>query len=435
MSELEVSVKDDGPVRRRLEIVVPAPRVQTERERAYKQLAGRAQIAGFRKGKVPRSVLEKEYGPQVEHDVVRHLVEETCADVLREREIRAVASPDVVEHGKTEDGGLRYVAVVEVRPTFELGEYRGLDVVRKIERVEDRHVDEMVERLRDRSAVLETVEERVSVETGDVVEMDMVATSEGKRIDKASGTGIRLEVGSGRFPGTFEEQIVGVTRAIETPIDVAFPDEHGDPELAGKSVRFAVTVRSIQRKVLPTVDDDFVKDLGWEGCESVVQLREKIRTDLEAHAARDADRRMRGEILGRLVEAHAFEVPETLVNRQMGATLRDMGVTEIPEDQVEEIRAKLEPSATKQVRARFLLEAIANAESLEVTKEELENEVRRQLAAAGPNADELRQYYSAAGAVGGLHLDMLREKALERLAALSTHRDEFVEESRVAVSD
>lgn len=428
-------MREEGPVKRRLEIRVPAARVTRETEAAYRRLGGRVQIPGFRRGKVPRRVLEERYADDVRTDVVRHLVEETCAEAVRENSLAVVASPEVVEHGLTDDGMLRYVAVVEVRPTFDLGEYKGLAVTRKISRVEDSHVDAMVSRLRERLAVLSTEEERVNVAPGDVIEFDMAATSEGRPVEKASGTGVKMEVGVGRFPEDLEKGIVGVTRGIETPIDVQFPADQGDPELAGKLVRFAVTVRAIKNKILPTVDDDFVKDLGWEGCETVEQLRTKIRADLEAHALRDADQHMRGELLGRLVESHAFDVPESLVNRQMGATLRDMGFSEIPEDKVDEIRAKLEPSAAKQVRARFILEAIAKAEALDVTREELEQEVRRQLLAAGAESEKLRQYYSSAGAVAGLRMDMLRQKALERLAELATHRDEFVEESRVAVSD
>jgi trigger factor len=435
MSELQVAVNEDGPVRRRIEIVVPAERVRDETERAYKRLAARVQIPGFRRGKVPRKVLEERYADDVRSDVVRHLVERTCGEAVRERAIPVVASPEVVDHGLSDDGSLRYVALVEVRPTFELGEYRGLEMVRKIEKVDEAQVDAMVARLRDRTAVLETEEDRVNVAAGDVVEFDMAATSEGRPIEKASGTGIKMEVGAGRFPDEFERQMIGVTRGIETPIAVPFPADHADAELAGKLVRFAVTVRSIKNKILPTVDDDFVKDLGWEGCETVDQLREKVRADLETHAREAADRRLRGELLGRLVESHPFEVPESLVNRQMGATLRDMGVSEIPEDKVEEIRSKLEPSAIRQVRARFLLEAIAAAEGIEVSDEELQNEIRRQFAGAGAEAETLRRYYSSPGAIGGLRLDMMRQKAMDRLAEFASARDEYVEESRVAVSE
>lgn len=435
MSDLQVTVKEEGPVKRKLEICVPAARVSKETDEAYRRLAGRVQIQGFRRGKVPRRVLEQRYADEVHSDVVRHLVEESCAEAVRENSLPVVASPEVVEHTITGEGALRYVAIVEVRPSFELGDYKGLEITRKINRVEDSHVDEMVHRLRERLAVLSTEEDRVNVAAGDVIEFDMSATSEGQTIEKASGTGVKMEVGAGRFPEEFEKGILGVTRGIETPIDVHFPADQGDPELAGKLVRFAVTVRTIKNKVLPAVDDDFVKDLGWEGCETVEQLRAKIRADLEAHALRDADQRMRGELLGRLVEQLPFDVPESLVDRQMGVTLRDLGISEIPEDKVDEIRAKLEPSATRQVRARFILDAIAKAEGLDVTREELEQEVRRQLLAAGAESEKLRQYYSGAGAVAGLRMDMLREKALSRLAELATHRDEFVEESRVAVSD
>jgi trigger factor len=435
MSDLQVTVKEDGPVKRRLEVHVPAERVSAETEQAYRRLAGRVQLPGFRRGKVPRRVLEDRYSHDVRHDVLRHLVEETCAEVVRDKNLPVVSSPEVSEHTFADDGTIRYVAVLEIRPAFELGTYKGLDVTKKIERIEEAKVDEMIGRLRERMAVLETEDDRVNVQSGDVLEFDMTATCEGRVLEKASGTGIKMEVGAGRFPEEFEKQLVGVTRAIETPIDVSFPADHPDADLAGKSVRFAVTVRAIKNKILPAVDDEFVKDLGWDDCASVEQLRAKIRADLESHASQEADRRMRGELLGRLVDEHPFDVPESLVNRQIGATLRDMGVSEIPEDRVDEIRSKLEPSAVKQVRARFILDAIAKAEALDVSQDELEQEVRRQLMAAGGEADKLRQYYSSAGAVMGLKMDMLRDKAMTRLAELATQRDEYIEESRVAVPD
>ena len=435
MSELQVTVKEDGPVKRRVEVRVPASRVSAETEQAYRRLAGRVQLPGFRRGKVPRRVLEDRYAHDVRHDVLRHLIEETCAEVVKEQAIPVVSSPEVSEHSFSDDGTLRYVAVLEVRPTFDLGAYKGLAVARKIERVDEARVDEMIGRLRERMAVLQTEEERVNVGKGDVLDFDMVATCEGRPLEKTSGTGIKIEVGSGRFPKEFEDQLVGVTRGIETPIEVQFPADHADAELAGKRVRFAVTVRAIKNKMLPSVDDEFVKDLGWDDCTTLEQLRNKIRADLEAHAAEEADRRMRGELLGQLVDAHPFDVPESLVNRQIGATLREMGVGEIPEDRVDEIRTKLEPSATKQVRARFILDAVAKAESLDVTSDELEQEVRRQLIAAGAESEKLRQYYSNAGAVVGLRTDMLRDKAMTRLAELATQRDEYVEESHVAVRD
>ena len=435
MSDLQVTVKEEGPVKRRLEVRVPAERVKAETEQAYRRLAGRVQLPGFRRGKVPRRVLEDRYDHDVRHDVLRHLVEETCAEVVRAKEIPVVSSPEVAEHAFDADGTIRYDAVLEVRPSFELGQYNNLEVTKKIERVDEVRVDEMLARLRERMAVLQSEDERVNVQHGDVLEFDMTASCEGHVLEKASGTGIKIEVGAGRFPDEFERQLVGVTRAIETPIDVHFPPEHSDPDLAGKLVRFAVTVRAIKNKILPVVDDEFAKDLGWDDCATVEQLRSKIRADLEAHANQEAERRMRGELLGRLVDEHPFDVPESLVNRQIGATLREMGVSEIPEERVDEIRAKLEPPAIKQVRARFILEAVAKAEGLEVTPEEMEQEVRRQLASAGSEAERLRQYYSSAGAVAGLRLEMLRDKAMTRLVELATRRDEYVEESRVAVQD
>jgi trigger factor len=432
MTDIETSVESQGAVVRRLSVRVPADRVSAAFDEAYDKLRNRAKIAGFRKGKVPRKVLELHYGDSVREDVVKDLIERSCAEALRTHELDAVSAPVLVDQTFSNGDALAYTADVEIRPQFELRDWKGRDLVVRVGRVSENDVDDAIGRLRERMAQLVTEEDRVNVARGDVVVFDMTASSEGKQIDSASGEGYTLEVGAGRFPEDLEKGLIGITRGIPTPIDVRFPDEHADAELAGRLVRFDVTVREIKNKVLPPLDDDFVRELDFKDCDTLADLRAKVREDLERHSRADADRRARNRLLEQLVDEHSFEVPRSHVDRQIVSMLHDMGIHEVPREKVDELRGALEPAAVKHVKARFLLDAVVRAEAIEVTQEEIENEVRRQLAAAGSSADRVREYYSDRAAVAQLYADMSRDKALRRIIENSAQRVEEVDKTELA---
>jgi trigger factor len=433
MSEVSSTVEDRGPVLKAVSVTVPAEAVSRAFDETYKRIGRKAQLRGFRKGKVPRKVLEEVYGESAREEVVRDLIQHACADAVHEQQLDVVSDPELLSHDLKESGDLVFEALVEVRPEFDLGTYAGLEIDRKVVRITDTHVDSAIASLRDRMAALQTEEDRVNVQHGDIVVFDMLASSQGEAIESASGEGVQLEVGGGRFPEDFENQLVGVTRGIPTPIDVRFPEDQGEPELAGKLVRFDVTVREIKNKILPDLDDAFAAEV-YEDCETLDQLRERVRASLEERAAHEADHRLRGELIEMLVNRHDFDVPPSIVERQMSNALQDMGITDIPRERVEEIRNALEPGAIKRVRASFVLDAVARAEQLDIAKEDLEEEVRRQLVAAGKDTDRVRKYYSNASAVAALRGKMLRDKAVERLLELATRRDVEVDESEVAAS-
>jgi len=433
MTDIESNVENRGPLTRRLEVRVPQEHVSKAVDRAYDRLRGRAKLPGFRQGKVPRKILEEHYGESVLEDVAKELIESSCAEVLRTHELDIVAAPVLIEQSLGDEGDLRYTAEVEVRPTFELQDYHGRELVRRVVPVTDADVDEAIRRLRERMAQLVAEEDRVNVAQGDVVVFDMYAFSEGKPLEAASGEGYTLEVGGGRFPEDFEKQLVGITRGIRTPIEVRFPAEYAEQELAGKTVRFEVTVKEIKNKVLPKLDDDFVHELDIEGCDTLEQLRVKVREDLERHAARDAERRARNLLIERFVDEHAFDLPRSHVERQVHSMLHEMGVGhDAPAEKVQELEKAIEPAAVKHVKARFILDAVAKAEGVEVTEDELRAEVNRQLAAAGASAERVREHYSDRGAVLQLHANMLRDKALQRIIELSAQRDEVADSGELA---
>jgi trigger factor len=433
MSEVVSAVEDRGPVQKAIKVTVPGDQVREAFDSAYKRVARTAQVPGFRKGKVPRKVLEEHYGGSVREDVVRELIQSGCSAAVRSEELDVVSDPELLSQNLTESGEVVFEALVEVRPQFELGTYSGVDAERKIVRVTQDHIEATLANMRERMAVLQTEEERVNVAHGDVIVFDMYGFVDGAPLEQATGEGVQLEVGSGRFPEEFETGVVGVTRAIRTPIEVPFAQDHGDPELAGKTVRFEVTVKEIKNKILPDLEDAFASEV-YEECETLDDLRTKIRESLEERSSAEADQRLRGELLERLVDSHDFDVPPSIVERQMANSLHEMGIHDVPEERLEEIRGALEPAAIKRVRASFILDAVAKAEELKVEQEELQEEVKRQLVAAGADAERVRNHYAQASSVAVLHGRMLRDKAMDRMLELASRRDVEVDESDVAAN-
>lgn len=433
MSEIQSTVEESGPIARTLKVSVSAAHVRGGFDSAYRKLQGRAQVKGFRKGKAPRPMLEKVYGAEIERDVLTDLINEGCAHAIREHNLDVVTAPRLVRHEYAGEGGLSFEAAVEIRPDVKLGQYKELPAERVIARVEDSHVDAALEGLRGRMAVLRVEEGRDTVEKGDIILFTMYGFDGDKPLAEMSGEGLMLEVGSGRFPEEFETKVVGIRRGERTPITVSFSEEHGDESLRGRTIRFDVTVSEIKVKVLPELDDNLAAESGIEGCDTLDALREKVRQDLRERARREGERRMQNALIGRLVSAHEFDVPDSMLHEAIHSYMHEMNAH--PAHDSEEslkLHEALAPRAKAELKAGFLLDAIAVAEELEVSREDLENRIRAHLAQAGQRIDEVRRHYSQAGAIAELRRNLLREKAAQRVFETASVQEREVEESQVA---
>lgn len=433
MSEIQSTIEEAGPIVRTLKVSVSPEHVRGSFDRAYRKLQGRAHIKGFRKGKAPRPMLEQVYGAEVERDVLSELIEEGCAQTIREHKLDIVTAPRLLKHEYAGEGGLSFEAAVDIRPEVNLGQYKGLAVEKLVTGVENSHVDSALDALRSRLAVLRVEEDRDAVENGDIVVFSMFGFEGDKPVPGTSGDGLLLEVGSGRFPEEFEKQMVGVRRGQRTPLTVTFSEDHADENVRGKTIRFEVTVGEIKTKVLPLLDDALAAEAGVEGIETLDALRDKIRQDLRERAGREADRRLQNVLIGKLVEAHEFDVPSSLLHETIHGYMHEMGA-DVAHDSEEsqKLHEALAPRARGELRAGFILDAIAAAEEVDVTREELENRVRAHLASAGRRVEEVRRHYSQPGAVADLRRNMMREKAAQLVFESASVQEREVEESKVA---
>ncbi|MFT4571160.1 MAG: trigger factor [Hyphomicrobiaceae bacterium] len=437
MSDFQISIEETGAIVRDLKVLVAPERVRTELERAYAKLRGEVQVRGFRKGKVPRNILEQRFGDDVRQDVFGNLIEEACGEAVRAHDLHLAVAPRLETHNYDADAGLDFVAKLELRPAFELGRYKGIEGVRRIARVPDEEVDAAIESLRERLAVLQIEEERKNVEFGDIVTLDMFGFDGDDPVAGTDREGVQIEVGAARFPEDFEKQLAGIEIGQKAEIFVDFEEGHTNEALAGKKIRFDVTAHEIRTKTLPDVDEDFVRELGMEEGQTVEDLKLRIREDLEGRAVSEADRRLRDDLLGAFVKDYEFELPQSLVGEAVHDRLHELGVAhdaadKLPKERLEEIRTAVDSQARTQIRAGYLLDAVAEAEGLETDKAEVEERIRQQITSAGERSGEVREHYSRASAIANLQTQILREKAVEKVVELSSVRDEHVDANDVA---
>ena len=279
-ASIRVETLESTPILHTIEIEVDASRVRKAFDRAYRDLAKRVRVKGFRPGKAPRSVLEKLHGASVAEQLEHTLVSETLADAIELAEVQPVSEPAISAGKPTPDANFKYTASIEVSPEIELPDLSGLPAVRPEVSVEEAEVDERLEELRTAHAPLVEEAEGTVLAQGHVATIDFVGRIDGELFEGGSGQGVQLEIGGGRFIPGFEEQLTGAQAGDDREVRVTFPEPYGNAEIAGKDAVFAVHVVDVRKRQPPELDDEFARDVG--DFDSLDALRAKIRADLES---------------------------------------------------------------------------------------------------------------------------------------------------------
>lgn len=419
---MQTTVEDLSPVKKKLGVALPPEEFRAELDQAYRGLQLRARIKGFRPGKVPRPVLERYYGEQVQSEVVGKLIQESFARALAEHRLQAVARPEIVTEEIRPENGLRYSATFEVRPEFEVAGADGLEVARTVEPVTDDAIDHQLERLRESLAHMVPLSGRETIEAGDLVEIGYTGVADGRVVQGASVKSRVIEIGAQVFPPPVEERLIGRRRGESLHVDVAYPATHHHREIAGKTVTFRIEVKEIGAKELPVLDDEFAKDHGE--CGSLAELRERIRRDLGAVAEREADERVRSALVAQLTARNPVAVPEALVERRFEAMERELGLhgarasgdAEL-DAKIERVRAELVERARASVHAALVLDRLAVQQGLEVADREIDERIAAIVHAAPRERERLAELYRSPDARHEVGERLAQEKALQWLVA------------------
>jgi trigger factor len=380
---MDVVVEDVNALTKKITITLPKEGVQKKLEKAYGKLQRETKIKGFRRGKVPRTVIIKHYQGQVQGEIAESLVQDNYFDAIEQEKIDPVVHPDISDPVFNEDGTFTFVASIDIRPEFELGDYKGLEVEEVVSEISDAAVEVEIEELRRDMAPLRSVADR-AVEKGDVIIVDFEGFSGGKAMKEVKNENYSVDVGSGKLSPEFEEKLVGMKQGEDASHEVDFPAEYVNPVLAGKTVEFRVQVKDIKERVLPELNDEFAKDVD-EKYESLADLQSDIREKLQKAKDEQAQGDITDRVMLKLLEGHAFDVPERLVRfeveemikntekslEQQGLNLESAGINR------DDLAKQSGETAEKRVRGDFILKKIAEVEDIKVNDEDMDRAFKR----------------------------------------------------------
>ena len=409
---MKVEVEEIEGCKRRLAVEAPADVVQQEWERAYGRVQKQARLPGFRKGHVPRSLVKVHFADDVRREVAEHLIHDVWRRAVSEARIEPVNEPDLQEVKLEENAPLSFVAVVEVKPTIALADYKDVEVEHAPKPVTSQDVDAALEHMREQQAQFRAVDRAAA--PGDLLVIDYTLTLEGR--EPSSQTGYEFVVGDQAVLPEIDQAVGGMRAGEEREAPFRFADDHRREELRGKSGAAAVKVIEVKEKVLPALADDFAKSLGE--FETLAALRAEVLRQLETRREHDDTRELQDKIVDAVIERHAFIVPDALVMRQVAHQieharegLRRQGIDpeRMPWDYGKMI-AELRPGAEKAVRRALLLEAIAEREGLVPAETDVDAEVEKLAGASQRPAPAIRRMMEKSG-----DLDALRHGLRDRM--------------------
>jgi len=414
---MKVDVEEIGACKRRLQVQEAPEVVQQAWERAFSRVQREARLPGFRKGKVPRSMIKLHFADDVRQEVARHLIPDVYRQALVETRLRPVEEPDVQDVTLEENAPLRFAAVVEVKPAIALGSYTGLSVAHTPKPFTESEVEEALGHIREQHAEYRAVERPADL--NDLVIVDYAVTPEGMEPRRETGHG--FIVGSGGVMPEIEEAVIGLVPGGSRRARVKFPEDHRDAAVRGRSGEAEVTLSEVKEKVLPPLDDDLAKSVG--SFETLEALRTEVRRGLEARRTQENRRALEQAVVDAVLAQHSFEVPEGLVVRQVGhliehtrERMRRQGLDpdRLPWD-YPKLLDELRPGAEKTVRRGLLLEALAEQEGLAPSEEDLEAEVERIAQAGQRPVPAVRRMMEQSGDLEGLRISLRESRTLDFL--------------------
>ncbi|MCI8770660.1 MAG: trigger factor [Lachnospiraceae bacterium] len=385
----------------KLTIEVAADEFDAAITKAYQKSKSKIALPGFRKGKAPRAMIEKMYGAGIFYeDAANILIPDAYEDAAKESGLEIVAQPEIeivqIEKGKE----FIFTAVVAVKPEVTLGEYKGIEIEKKVAEVTEEEVAEEIDRIRETNSRMITIDDRAA-EEGDTVVIDFDGYVDGEQFEGGKAEDYALELGSHSFIDTFEEQLVGKNIGEDVEVNVTFPDQYQAEELQGKPALFKVKIKEIKMKELPELDDEFAQDVSE--CDTLEEYRQETREKLLQSKEAAITREREEDVVNKIIENAQMEIPDQMVaaqTRQMtqefAGRLQSQGLSleqymQLTGLTAQKMMEELQPQALKRIQSRLVLEAVVEAEHIEATDEDLEKEIENMASMYQMEADKLKE--------------------------------------------
>jgi len=413
---MKTEFADVNETRKTVRVEIPTDVVTAEIDRVAKDYSRKARIPGFRPGKAPAKVIKQRFKEQILHDVLHDLVPRAVDDALRERGVEAVDTPDVRDVNIEEGQPLTFTASFDTLPAFDPGDLSTISLRKPKVGIDDEAVAGALQRLRDRAGRFEAVEGR-GVDHGDTLTVDLTRKDADGKTD--SHVDVSIELGAKANPPGFDEQLLGLEPGATKEFTITYPADYAITELANSTVGYTVAVKNIKRRILPDLDDEFAKDLGE--FETLDALKARVREDLEHEAYHAAERELRGELMKALSTRLPFDVPESLVLREMDRRVEDFA-RRLMDQQIDPRQAGIDWNAFRDSQRDVAREAIASAivldeitrrESLDPSEAEVEQEIARYAERTGRTPAAVRATLEKEGGLSRVRAGLRREKAID----------------------
>ncbi|GIP39165.1 trigger factor [Paenibacillus sp. J31TS4] len=408
-----------------LTVEVEAERVNAALDKAFKKVASRVNVPGFRKGKVPRQIFESRFGVEsLYQDALDILLPEAYIEAVDEAGIEPIDRPEVDVQQLAKGQALKFTAKVDVKPEVELGEYKGLEVTERSSEVSEEEINNELEQLRKRHAELTVVEDGAA-EEGDITVIDFEGFLDGEAFEGGKAENYSLELGSNSFIPGFESQVVGMKKDEEKDLDITFPEDYHSEELKGKQVVFKVKVHEIKRKNLPELDDEFAKDVSE--FETLDEYKEDLKKNLQERKEQNNRVELENELVDKAAANATVEVPDVLVENEISTMMKDFenrlrmqGLTidmyfQFSGQDEAALKEQMRGDAEKRVRNNLVLEAIASAENLSASDEDVDAEIEKMAKLYQREADELKSILEENGNLDNMKKDLGVRKAIDLL--------------------
>lgn len=405
-----------------LKITLPAEEVNKGFKKAVAKIAGQVNIPGFRKGKAPRNIIEMHYGKEAVKQEAFELVANQCyTEALEQEKLIPVSDPKVEDSVFEENKDMDLTIKVTLKPEVKLGDYKELHVEKEAVEVTDEAVEEQVQGLRSRHAKMVEAEEGAVIEKGDFAIIDFAGTVDGEPFSGGEGKGYPLEVGSNSFIPGFEDQLVGLKKGDSTDVDVTFPEEYFVKELAGKQAIFKVNVQDVKRKELPELTDEYVA--ANSDCKTVEELRASYKERMQKAAENNAQIAYEKALIDLAVANAEFEVPEIMIEDRVTQMIDEMRMSlearKLTLEQymqysgidMKQLRERQHDAAVENVKTDLVLDAIAKAENIQVSMEDVDSELSAIASQHGATLEDVKKIIKSNGTMGLLLANILRRKA------------------------
>lgn len=422
---MKVKVKELEGNQVELSVEVEAEEAEKAVARAYKKIASQLELPGFRKGKIPRDIIDARVGKEaVLEEAKNELVDRTYYQAVIQEKIKPIDRPEITDVQIAEGKPLKYKAKVEVQPKMELPDFSVVKVDRPEVTVSEEDVNSEMEKLRERFARLETTKTRPA-QKGDYALISFTGYVDGKEHEKASMQDYMVEIGSNTLMPPFEDHLLGTRAGDIKEFSIHFPENHHEKSIAGKDVQFRVIVKEIKEKLLPELDDEFARQIG--SFESLDELRKLLRDRLKEINEQQAEADLNNEIVKQYVDAVEVEIPEKMIDREIDEMVTDLAYQLAQQGMTfdeymaylnqtpEQMRESMKGDAEKRVKTRLVLEALAEKEGIKVSEEVLEEEIKLIAERTQKTPEEVRKILEERNDLGMLAYDVLLRKAYYHL--------------------